>query len=289
MNALLRALLGYGEPAPDAPPISPIENNPVGWSSTRAPDILTNPSPTVSPLVSAMLMTPEQKIGRFWNAANRQAKPAYTGADLPQLAAAGNEGMDAALGWAGMTTPTPKSNLLTAMEQMSMNKPTNTAWNPKEAASDIVKRLQDDGFKVGVQQGSGPVGPSVYLSITDPTTKRFLMKEVRISDHSTGAARFNDYHHVLGVDDIDSVFNLVRNMRARGPAADAAVGASAAASHRATEAEEVARRLSDGAAAAFPDEWAKWADKTGASAKKARNELRKRYADSLGKAGGGDP
>jgi len=105
MNALLRALLGYGEPAPDAPPISPIENNPVGWSSTRAPDILTNPSPTVSPLVSAMLMTPEQKIGRFWNAANRQAKPAYTGADMAQLTAAGNEGLDAALGWTGMTTP----------------------------------------------------------------------------------------------------------------------------------------------------------------------------------------
>lgn len=90
------------------PPVSPIENNPVGWSSTYAPEVLTNPSPDFSPMASALMMTPEQKLGRFFNVATKQAKPAYTNADLPQLTAAGNEGFDAAMGWTGMTTPTIK-------------------------------------------------------------------------------------------------------------------------------------------------------------------------------------
>ena len=88
------------------PPVSPIENNPVGWSSTYAPEMLANPSPDFSPLASSGMMTVEQKLGRFWNFATKQAKPAYTNADLAQLTAAGNEGFDAAMGWAGMTTPT---------------------------------------------------------------------------------------------------------------------------------------------------------------------------------------
>ena len=88
------------------PPVSPIENNPVGWSSTYAPEVATNASPDFSPLASSAMMTPEQKLGRFWNVATGRPKPAYTNADLPQLTAAGNEGVDAAMGWAGMTTPT---------------------------------------------------------------------------------------------------------------------------------------------------------------------------------------
>ena len=86
------------------PAISPIENNPVGWSSIYAPEVATNPSPDVSPLASALAMTPEQKVGRFWNLATGQAKPAYTNADLPQLSAAGNEALDSGMGWAS-TTP----------------------------------------------------------------------------------------------------------------------------------------------------------------------------------------
>jgi len=86
------------------PAISPIENNPVGWSSIYAPEVVTNPSPDVSPLASALAMTPEQKVGRFWNLAMGQAKPAYTNADLPQLSAAGNEALDSGMGWA-TTTP----------------------------------------------------------------------------------------------------------------------------------------------------------------------------------------
>ena len=87
-----------------APQISPIEANPVGWSSIYAPEVLTNPSPEFSPLAPSAYMTPEQKLGRFWNAATGRAKP-YTVADLPGLTQAGNEAYDAAAGFVGMTTP----------------------------------------------------------------------------------------------------------------------------------------------------------------------------------------
>ena len=87
------------------PPVSPIENNPVGWSSTYAPEVATNASPTFSPMASALMMTPEQKLGRFWNVATKQAKQAYTNADLPQLSNAGREAYDAAAGFVNMAAP----------------------------------------------------------------------------------------------------------------------------------------------------------------------------------------
>lgn len=83
-----------------APP-DPTMTNPVGTSTMQR---LTNPSPTVSPVASAILDSPDQRIGRFWKLATGQAKPAYTGADMPGLAAAGNEALDAGMGWA-TTTP----------------------------------------------------------------------------------------------------------------------------------------------------------------------------------------
>lgn len=83
-----------------APP-NPILTNPVGTSTMQR---LTNPSPTVSPVASAILDSPEQRIGRFWNLATGRGKAAYTGADMPALAASGNEAIDAGTGWA-TTTP----------------------------------------------------------------------------------------------------------------------------------------------------------------------------------------
>ena len=92
------------------PPVSPIENNPVGWSSTYAPEVASNASPDFSPLASSAMMTPEQKLGRFWNMATRQAKQGYTNADLPQLTAAGQEAYDAAAGFVNMAAPIGKAN-----------------------------------------------------------------------------------------------------------------------------------------------------------------------------------
>ncbi len=74
---------------------------PVGTSTMQR---MTNASPYVSPVATPAFMTSEQKIGRFWNAATGRAKQHYTAADLPQLSAAGNEALDAGMGWA-TTTP----------------------------------------------------------------------------------------------------------------------------------------------------------------------------------------
>lgn len=257
-----------------APP-NPILTNPVGTSTMQR---VTNPSQTVSPVASALLDSPDQRIGRFWKLATGQAKPAYTGADMPGLAAAGNEAIDAGIGWA---TTTPKLNGIfppLGMGGGELTKAKLPTWRPNEVADDIAARLQGDGFRVSINRGSGPVGPSAYLNIFDPETRRYLMKEVRVSDHSTGATRFKDYHHVLGPDDIDGILELAQKMRARGPATQV----SAPVSKTTNAGEEAAHLLSEKAARAYPDEWAKWADKSGAAAKKARQELRRRYVKDYG-------
>ena len=90
------------------PAPSPIENNPVGWSSIYPPPpgrVMENASPEFSPLAPSDFMTSEQKIGRFWNAATRQAKPAYTNADLEQLSKAGREAYDFASGFVNSSQP----------------------------------------------------------------------------------------------------------------------------------------------------------------------------------------
>lgn len=83
------------------PAPSPIENNPVGWSSIYPPppgQVMENASPEFSPLASALLMNNEQRLGRFWNAATGRARP-YTNADLEQLSKAGREAYDNAAGF----------------------------------------------------------------------------------------------------------------------------------------------------------------------------------------------
>lgn len=86
------------------PAPSPIENNPVGWSSIYPPQVATNASPDFSPLADPGQFTNEQRLGAFWNLATRRAKP-YTNRDLPQLSEAANEAYDAAGGFVGMSTP----------------------------------------------------------------------------------------------------------------------------------------------------------------------------------------
>jgi len=86
---------------------SPIEDNPVGWSSIYPPPpgrVIENASPEFSPLAPSTYMTAAQKVGRFFNAATGRAKP-YTVADLLGLTQAGNEAYDAAAGFVNSTNP----------------------------------------------------------------------------------------------------------------------------------------------------------------------------------------
>lgn len=84
-----------------APTPAGLLDAPVGTSTTQR---VSNASPEFSPMISSGLLSNEQRLGAFWNLATRRAKP-YTNADLPALAASGQEAVDAALGWSGMMTP----------------------------------------------------------------------------------------------------------------------------------------------------------------------------------------
>lgn len=230
--------------------------NPVGWSSMTPPQFMSNQSPYVSPLVSGQDMTPQQRIGAFLMGKHGQPT---TEAQLPDMATRGQAAMDNALTVAGAVLPTAGT------------------WRPNAVADEIARTLNGEGFKVSISRGNGPVGQSSYLNIFDPQTNRFLMKEVRVSDHMTGGARMPHYNHVTSPEDVPGIYELARAMRARGTAASVPSAPSAVSSAHAAN-EATARALSDGAAKAFPEEWARVAEKTGAAAKKARNELRKRFA-----------
>lgn len=138
------------------PPVSPIENNPVGWSSTYAPEVASNASPDFSPLASSGMMTPEQKLGRFFNVATKQAKPAYTNADLPQLTAAGSEGFDAAMGWAGMTTPTAKGARYVRRSQSDTS--------PFNSGSDGMAMFVETNDPRGKLEQLASYGPAAWIS-----------------------------------------------------------------------------------------------------------------------------
>jgi len=90
------------QPAPEPPRISPIENNPVGWSSIYAPDVLTNPDPNVSPVVDPVTMTPQARLGA---ALMGKARKPVTAAELPAAEAKANTAVDYGMAVAGATQP----------------------------------------------------------------------------------------------------------------------------------------------------------------------------------------
>lgn len=97
----LRRAMGLQDMERQPSPISPIENNPVGWSSIYPPppgQVMENPSPEFSPLANPAYMTGEQMMGRMWDFATKRGKP-YTNADLPQLSASGRQAYDNAAGF----------------------------------------------------------------------------------------------------------------------------------------------------------------------------------------------
>ncbi len=98
----LRKALGYQDPAPASTALDTMATNPVGWSSMAVPQVLTNPSPYVSPLVEPSALTPQQRIGRMLTGGPQQPT---TEVQLGDLAARGQQAMDNALTVAGATQP----------------------------------------------------------------------------------------------------------------------------------------------------------------------------------------
>lgn len=96
----LRRAVGYGEP--EQPRVSPIENNPVGWSSIYPPQVVTNPDPNVSPVVPKATMTPQALWGALL--AGKRNQP-VTGAELPALEQKANTAVNYGMAVAGATQP----------------------------------------------------------------------------------------------------------------------------------------------------------------------------------------
>jgi GNAT superfamily N-acetyltransferase len=96
----LRRAMGYEDPQPQR--VSPIEDNPVGWSSIYPPQVMTNPDPNVSPVVDPATMTTQAKLGRALMGKSRE--PA-TAADLPAAEQKANTMVDLGMAVAGATQP----------------------------------------------------------------------------------------------------------------------------------------------------------------------------------------
>jgi hypothetical protein len=163
------------------PPVDPSMSNPVGTSTMQR---VTNPSPDVSPLISAMLNTPEQKLGRFWAMATGRAKP-NTGADLPELTRLGNEAYDYAAGFFGQTTP---------MKKVDLN------W-----VREALKKRGVDFTETASRSMSDTFGPSAshYFKVGDKT--------IRISDHSYGPGNAADLRYGMSADEATQAIELAFN------------------------------------------------------------------------------
>ena len=127
-----------------------------------------------------------------------KSKEPATAADLPAAEQKAQDMVNLGMAVAGATLPTAG------------------AWRPNAVATEIAETLGKEGFRVSINRGNGPVGQSSYLNIFDPQTKRYLAKEVRVSDHMVGGTRMPHYNHVTGPDDVPAIYEMARAMRARG-------------------------------------------------------------------------
>ena len=64
--------------------------------------------------------------------------------------------------------------------------------------------------------GFNVMGASVYVPIkglfqSKNGRKFYIPQSIRVSDHSVGAARYNEHYHVLKSSDIDNVVNAIVN------------------------------------------------------------------------------
>ena len=114
----LRQAVGYGEP--EQPRVSPIENNPVGWSSIYPPQVVTNPDPNVSPVVPKATMTPQALWGALL--AGKRNQP-VTGAELPALEQKANTAVDYGMAVAGATQPLDPKGVWQLADALSQKYP----------------------------------------------------------------------------------------------------------------------------------------------------------------------
>ncbi len=159
-------------------------------------------------------------------------------------------------------------------------------WNPHNAAREAKEQLERLGFRVRLETSETKVGRSAYLRVFDDEAGRYTVEDIRFSDHSLGPSRSQYTVSVRGPEDVSAVFDYAQRLRdvPQGTpiAARAAQEADQAAARAAAQAAEEARaqQLSEAAQRLFPDEWARWAGKSGPAAKKEMRLLRRRAEEA---------
>lgn len=77
----------------------------------------------------------------------------------------------------------------------------------KKTAEDVAQRIRDAGFGADVTHSGSAAGASSYVRAHDPETLRYLVRELRVSDHSKGPFQSNLYEHITSNEDVDKVVN----------------------------------------------------------------------------------
>lgn len=151
-------------------------------------------------------------------------------------------------------------------------------WDPIAEARRVAAELERQGFRVTVEP-SVANGRTAYLTVFDPTTKRFFQEPVRFSDHGLGPTRARYTPQVYSAAEADEVLARAARLREAPPAAQMQPSPPNAGREAAQAAEARAAELSERARMLFPEEWARWDGRTGAAASKARQELRRRASE----------
>ena len=85
-------------------------------------------------------------------------------------------------------------------------------------ADHYVNEFNALGFEAKVEHSGSKAGPSSYVSVSDPTTGRFLQYPIRISDHSKGPFNQQFVNTVVNpLDDLAKYKQRLFDMRAQGP------------------------------------------------------------------------
>lgn len=83
------------------------------------------------------------------------------------------------------------------------------------AAENLAKRLRESGFEATVDHSGSALGPSSYVSVFDPETRRFVRFPARFSNHSKGPRESQGVFEMRDDDDsVQKFVDLANSLRA---------------------------------------------------------------------------
>ena len=80
-------------------------------------------------------------------------------------------------------------------------------------AENFAERLKKQNFQAEVEHSGSKAGPSSYVRIFDPETKRYIPDPIRFSSHSKGVFGSALVHHVRHKSDLDKFEKMAYEMR----------------------------------------------------------------------------